>query len=42
MKCSSKILFNLGVRNELMSVNDFHELGLKCSDSVRSSYPEPK
>jgi hypothetical protein len=26
-----KILFNLDVRNEWMSINDFHELGLKCS-----------
>jgi len=31
VKFSNKILFNLGVRNEWMSVNDFHELGLKCS-----------
>ena len=30
VKFSSKILFNLGVRNEWMSINDFHELGLKC------------
>jgi hypothetical protein len=46
VKFSSKILFNLGVRNEWMSINDFHELGLKCScwveESVRSSYPELK
>jgi hypothetical protein len=27
VKCSSKILFNLDVRNEWMSINDFHELG---------------
>jgi hypothetical protein len=41
-----KILFNLGILKEWMSINDFHELGLKCSclveESVRSSYPEPK